>query len=87
VASQIQDPRVQIVLALRKSKTKRKRKKRPRPFSAATSVSSAPPSASLKLSFLTARPGNQQSLIPDGQSMVLEIVAVEANAAQADERS
>ena len=41
----------------------------------------------MELSFLTTLPGNQRSLIPDGQPMVLEIVEVEAKAAQADERS
>jgi hypothetical protein len=41
----------------------------------------------MELSFLAALPGNQRSLIPDGQPMVLEIVAVEAKAAQADGRS
>ena len=41
----------------------------------------------MELSFLTVPPGNQRSLIPDGQPMVLEIVAAEAKAAQADGRS
>jgi hypothetical protein len=41
----------------------------------------------MELSFLVALSGNQRSLIPDGQPMVLEIIAAEAKAAQADGRS
>lgn len=40
----------------------------------------------IELSFLTAPPGNQRSLIPDGQPMVLEIVAAETKAVQTDGR-
>ena len=39
----------------------------------------------MELSSLTALPGNQRSLIPDGQPVVLEIVVTEAN--PHDERS
>jgi len=38
----------------------------------------------MELSMLTALSGNQQSLIPDGQPVVLEIVAAEVKSAQAD---
>ena len=41
----------------------------------------------LDLSLLAALSGNQRSLIPDGQPMVLEMVAAEAKAAQADGKS
>ena len=33
----------------------------------------------MELSFLTALPGNQRSLIPDGQPVILEIVVTETS--------
>ncbi len=41
----------------------------------------------MELSFLIALSGYQRSLIPDGQPVVLENVAAEAKAAQADWKS
>jgi hypothetical protein len=38
----------------------------------------------MELSFLTALSGNQRSLIPDGQPMILEIIVAEVKSAQGD---